>query len=162
MMMSSAANLEQPTAPPVRAFANVRQLWVVSLLFAALLAAKATAFLIFGTGQRGLGIVLVILVFDSLLAIACANSAYRRAHGIAALFWLLFILNLITLLIPTIFQAYDTIFGVTTLAVPVRSLLYCLYGAPILMMLSSPTPTGTNESSPKSSSISSRLRSSWA
>ena len=36
---------------------------------------------------------------------------------------------------PTAFQAYDTLFDQDTLSLSNRGLLYCLYGAPILMML---------------------------
>jgi diguanylate cyclase (GGDEF)-like protein len=134
-MMSSAANLDVPSNTLPRDYANIRKLWVGSVLFAVLLAAKAIAFLLLGTGQRGLAVVLSILVLDSLLAIACAWAAFRRAHGIAAMFWFLFIVNLVVLLVPTVLQAYDTALGVTTLPDPERNLLYCLYGVPILMML---------------------------
>src|ERR1039457_4324187 len=134
-MMSSAANLDMPSNTLPHNYSNFRKLWVGSVLFAVLLAAKAIGFLLLGTGQRGLAVVLSILVLDSLLAIACAWAAFRRAHGIAAMFWFLFIVNLVVLLVPTVLQAYDTVFGVTTLPEAVRNLLYCLYGAPILMML---------------------------
>ena len=109
------------------------------------MAAKAVGFLLFGTGQRGLAVVLSILVWDSLLAIACAWIAFRRAQGIAALFWFLFLVNLVILLVPTAFQAYDTVFGVITLSDTVRNLLYCLYGAPILMMLFLPDSYGREQ-----------------
>ena len=51
------------------------------------------------------------------------------------MFWFLFAVNLVVLLVPTVFQAYDTVFHETTLSDSIRGLLYCLYGAPILMML---------------------------
>ena len=133
--MSSIPILDPAPNRRLSGFLHFRQGWAVSLLFAFLLAAKAIAFLLLGTGQRGLAVVLSILVLDGLLAIACTSAAYRRARGIAAMFWFLFIVNLVVLLIPTVFQAYDTVFGVTTLPDAVRNLLYCLYGAPILMML---------------------------
>jgi GAF domain-containing protein len=116
--------------------------WLTAGLFAILLSAQALAFLLCGTTQRGLAIVLLLLVLQSILAIACSWIAFRRARGIAAMFWLLFIVDLVILLVPTLFQTFDTIFGVTTLPEPVRSLLYCLYGAPILMMLFLPNSYG--------------------
>lgn len=139
--MDNAIHLDPGDNTQVK-FANSRQLWIVALLFSALLAAQAIAFLVLGTGRAGLSVALSILVLDSLLSLACAWVAIRRAQGITALFWLLFAINLAVLLVPTVFQAYDTIFGVTTLSDPTRNLLYCIYGAPILMMLFLPDTYG--------------------
>lgn len=120
-----------------------RVVWFMSLLFAGLMAAQAVGFLLLGTGRRGLGLALSILVLDSLVALACTWAAFCRARGIAAMFWFLFAVNLVVLLVPTTFEAYDTIFHVTTLSDSTRSLLYCLYGAPILMMLFLPDTYGS-------------------
>src|ERR1035438_147838 len=139
--MDNAIHLDPGDNTQVK-FANSRQLWIVALLFSALLAAQAIAFLVLGTGRAVLSVALSILVLDSLLSLACAWVAIRRAQGITALFWLLFAINLAVLLVPTVFQAYDTIFGVTTLSDPTRNLLYCIYGAPILMMLFLPDTYG--------------------
>src|SRR5579862_2354571 len=116
--------------------------WLAAGLFAVPFFAQTLVFLLCGTTQRALAIVLSLLVLQSTLAIACAGIAFRRARGVAAMFWLLFILNLVILIVPLLFQTFDTIFSVTTLPEPVRSLLYCLYGAPILMMLFLPNSYG--------------------
>jgi hypothetical protein len=109
--------------------------WMIGAVFAALLAIQALGFFLFGTGRAGMGLSECILVVDNLLALACAWLAFRRAQGITALFWLLFGVVILVLLIPTAIQAYDTIFNKITLSDSNRGLLYCLYGAPILMML---------------------------
>lgn len=88
-----------------------------------------------GTGRPGRGLAESILVLVSLLALACAWIAFRRAQGITALFWFLFAAVLVVLLVPTAFQAYQTLFDQTILSDSTWRLLYCLYGAPILMML---------------------------
>lgn len=140
--MGNAANPGLGQLTPPREFANQRQVWLVGVLFAALLAAQAIGFVLFGTGRAGLSVALSILVLDSLVALACTWAAFRRAQGITALFWFLFGVNLVVLLVPTAFQAFDTAFGVTTLSDPTRNLMYCLYGAPILMMLFLPDTYG--------------------
>jgi GGDEF domain-containing protein len=105
------------------------------LLFAALIAAQALGFLVLGTGRSGRGPAESILVLDNLLALACTWIAFRRAHCITARFWFLFAAVLVVLLVPTAFQTYDTVFDQTTLSASSWRLRYCLYGAPILMML---------------------------
>jgi diguanylate cyclase (GGDEF)-like protein len=140
--MDNAVHSDPGHGARLREFAISRQVWIVGLLFAALLAIQAIGFLMLGTGRQGLSLVLSILVLDSLISLACAWVAFRRAHGITALFWFLFVVNLAVLLVPTVFQAYDTVFGVTTLSDPTRNLLYCIYGAPILMMLFLPDTYG--------------------
>jgi diguanylate cyclase (GGDEF)-like protein len=107
----------------------------VALLFGALLIIHVLDFLVFGTSRTGLGLSESILVIDTCLAIVCAWIAFRRAQGITAMFWFLFVGILVILLIPTAIQACDTIFGRVTLSDSTRGLLYCLYGAPIVMML---------------------------
>jgi len=119
----------------LRKFASRRELWFFCLLLAALLAVEALCFLVLGTGRWGLGLALFILDLCSLLAIACAWRAFRRSQGTSALFWLLFSAVLVVLLVPTVFQTYDTLFDQTTLSDSTWRLLYCLYGAPVLMML---------------------------
>jgi diguanylate cyclase (GGDEF)-like protein len=107
----------------------------VGLLFAALMAAQALGFLVLGTGRPGRGFAQSILVLVSLLALASAWNAFRRAQGITALFWFLFAAVQVVLLVPTAFQTYDTLFNQAILSDSTWRLLYCLYGAPILMML---------------------------
>jgi diguanylate cyclase (GGDEF)-like protein len=133
--MVTALNFDLRRGYRLREFASLRQPWFVGLLFAALIAAQALAFLVLGTGRSGLSVALSSLVLSSFLALACAWGAVRRAHGIAALFWFLFAAVLVVLLVPTALQTYDALFDQTVLSDSTWRLLYCLYGAPILMML---------------------------
>src|SRR5260370_10882616 len=119
----------------LREVANLHHPWFVGLLFAALMAGQALGFLVLGTGRAGLGLALSILVLHNLLALACAWSTFRRSQGITALFWFLFLVVLVLLLVPTVFQTYDTLFDQPIVSASTWRLLYCLYGAPILMML---------------------------
>jgi len=128
-------NFERDGDSPLRRFASLRQPWFVGLLFAALIATQALGFLVFGTGQFGSSLSESIIVLSGLLAIACTWLAFRRAQGTIALFWFLFVVVLVVLLVPTALQAWDTLFEQSLLSESTRSLLYCLYGAPILMML---------------------------
>jgi diguanylate cyclase (GGDEF)-like protein len=130
-----AINFDLPRGSRLREFANLRQPRLVGLLFAALIAGQAVGFLVLGTGRAGRGLAESILVLVSFLALACAWIAFRRAQGITALFWFLFAAVLVVLLVPTAFQAYDTLFDQSILSESTWRLLYCLYGAPILMML---------------------------
>jgi diguanylate cyclase (GGDEF)-like protein len=123
------------SSPRLREFVNRRQSWFVGLIFAALVAAQALGFVVLGTGRTGLGVAESILVLVGLLSLACAWAAFRRSEGITALFWFLFGAVLVVLLVPTALQAYDTLFDQNTLLDSTWRLLYCLYGAPILMML---------------------------
>jgi len=134
-LMSAALNFDLFRGSRLREFANLRQPRFVGLLFAALMAAQALGFLVLGTGQPGRGLAESILVLVSLLALACAWNAFRRAQGITALFWFLFATVQVVLLVPTAFQTYDTLFNQAILSDSTWRLLYCLYGAPILMML---------------------------
>ena len=133
--MHIAVNFELHRGSRLREFANLRQPGFVCLLFAACIAAQALGFLVLGTGRAGCGLSQSIIVLEGLLAIACAGIAFRRAQGITALFWFLFAVVLVVLLFPTVVQAYDTLFDQSVLSESTRGLLYCLYGAPILMML---------------------------
>jgi len=119
----------------LRKFASGRERWFLGLLFAVLIAAQALGFLVLGTGRHGCGLSESIIVLDGLLAIVCTWIAFRRAHGITALFWFLFAAVLMVLLVPTTLQTYDTLFDQSIVSESTRALLYCLYGAPILMML---------------------------
>src|SRR6202521_4393862 len=133
--MPMAINFDLPRASRLREFANLGQPWFVGLLFAALVAVQAVGFLVLGTGRAGRGLAESILVLVSFLALARAWDVFHRAQGIAALFWFLFVAVLVVLLVPTAFQAYDTLFDQSILSESTWRLLYCLYGAPILMML---------------------------
>ena len=133
--MMTAVNLDLFRSARLRQFPNHHRAWFVGLLFAALLSVQALGFFVLGTGRPGLGLAQSILVLDGLLALACACIAFRRAQGITALFWFLFAIVLVVLLVPTAIQAYDTLFNQNTLPDSIWRLLYCLYGAPVLMML---------------------------
>jgi diguanylate cyclase (GGDEF)-like protein len=133
--MATAVNFEPRDNSRLHEFANLHKAWFLSLIFAVLIGAQAVGFLILGTGRAGLGVALTILIGSSLLALACAWHAFRRAQGISALFWFLFAAVLVVLLIPTGFQTYDALFGQSTLSDSTWRLLYCLYGAPVLMIL---------------------------
>src|ERR1700687_2228542 len=133
--MSIAINSDLARGSRLRGLAKLRQPRFVGLLFAALIAAQALGFLLLGTGRAGRGLAESILVLVSFLALACAWDVFHRAQGITALFWFLFAAVLVVLLIPTAFQAYDTLFDQSILSESTWRLLYCLYGAPILMML---------------------------
>jgi len=133
--MSTAVNFDLLRGSRLREFADLRQPWFVGLLFATLIATQALGLLVFGTGRPGRGLAESILVLASFLALACVWNAFRRAQGITALFWFLFAAVQAVLLVPTAFQAYDTLFDQAILSDSTWRLLYCLYGAPILMML---------------------------
>jgi diguanylate cyclase (GGDEF)-like protein len=133
--MGTAVNFDLHRGSRLREFANLRQPWFVGLVFGTLIAAQGLGFLVLGTGRAGCGFAESILVFDSLLALACAWIAFRRAQGITVLFWFLFAAVLVVLLVPTVLQTYDTLFDQNILSDSTWRLLYCLYGAPILMML---------------------------
>jgi diguanylate cyclase (GGDEF)-like protein len=134
-LMSTVVNFDLFRGSRLREFGNLRQPWFVGLLFAALMAAQALDFLMLGTGRPGRGLAESILVLVSFLALACAWNAFRRAQGITALFWFLFAAVQVVLLVPTAFQTYGTLFDQAILSDSTWRLLYCLYGAPILMML---------------------------
>jgi diguanylate cyclase (GGDEF)-like protein len=133
--MSTAVNLDLGRSSRLRDFASLSQPWFVSALFGFFMIVQALGFLVFGTGQLGCGLAESILVLVNLLALACAWIALRRAQGITALFWFLFAVVLALWLIPTSFHAYQVVFNQAILSDSTWRLLYCLYGAPILMML---------------------------
>jgi diguanylate cyclase (GGDEF)-like protein len=123
----------------LRQFARLHQVWCMGFLFAALMILQTLGFLVLGAGRWGLCLSECCLVLAGVLAIGCTWIAFRRAQGITALFWFLFAVDLTVILVPTVIQAYDTFLGQTLLSDSTRGLLYCLYGAPVLMMLFLPT-----------------------
>ncbi len=133
--MRTAVNFALLRGFRLREFASLRQAWFVGLLFAALAAAQALGFLVLGTGRAGCGLAESILVLANLLALACAWLAFRRAQGTIAMFWFLFAAVLAVWLVPNAFHAHDVVFDQTTFSDSTWRLLYCLYGAPVLMML---------------------------
>jgi diguanylate cyclase (GGDEF)-like protein len=137
--MVTRVTLEMRQGSCLRSFASFRQTWFVALMFATLAAIQALGFLVLGTGRAGAGLSESVLVLDSLVALACVAIAFRRARGIPAVFWFLFAAVLAILLVPTAVQACATLLDQTILSDSTQRLLYCLYGAPILMMLCLPT-----------------------
>ena len=123
-------------------FISLRQPRFVSLLFVVLTAIQAAGFLILGTGPRGCALAECIIVVANLVAIACVGTVFRRAQGVEAVFWFLFSAILMVWLVPNSLQTFDTFFSVTTLSDSTWRLLYCLYGAPILMILFLPDISG--------------------
>lgn len=133
--MATAVNIELRPGLASDERAIRRRTSIVGISFAILMAIQATGFLLLGTGQWGCGVSECSLVAEGFLAIGCAWSASRRAEGVTALFWFLFAIVLVVLLVPTALQSYETLFGQTVLSESSRALLYCVYGAPVLMML---------------------------
>ena len=107
----------------------------VASLFVGLIGFQAVGYLILGTGRPGRGFSELILCFDNLLAIACGWIAFRRARGASAVFWFLFIVNLLFLMVPTVLMTVSTILNVILVSPSTWRVLFCLYGAPIAMML---------------------------
>jgi diguanylate cyclase (GGDEF)-like protein len=132
--MTMAVNFDLRPGSRLRKFVSRRAPWSLALLFAVLTSTQALGFLVLGTGRAGCGLAESIVILDNLIALACVWIAFRRARGISALFWFLFAVVLVVLLVPTAFQTYDTLLGRNTLSDSTWRLLYCLYGAPILMM----------------------------
>jgi diguanylate cyclase (GGDEF)-like protein len=133
--MSAAFQFDHSRASPLREFSDLRRTPFVSVLFAAFLALEALGFLVLGTGRWGLGFALSVVDLASFLTLVCVWRAFRRGQGITAFFWFLFSAVLVVLLVPTALQTYDTLLQHSTLSDSTWRLLYCLYGAPILMML---------------------------
>ena len=133
--MDTPIHARGPRLRDLGGFADVRNANFIATVFGSLIALQALGFFALGTGRAGKSVSLVILVVHNLLALACAGIAFRRARGVAALFWFLFAVSLLTLLIPTVFGTYDTLFERSSLSASTWRVLFCLYGAPILMML---------------------------
>ncbi|HKB98741.1 MAG TPA: hypothetical protein VKD23_08145, partial [Terriglobales bacterium] len=79
--MPTAINFGPARAARVGEWAKLRQPWLVGLFFSVLIAAQALGLLLLGTGRAGRGLAESILVLLSLLALACAWHAFRRAQG---------------------------------------------------------------------------------
>jgi diguanylate cyclase (GGDEF)-like protein len=107
----------------------------IAVLFGLLILLQAAGYLTLGTGRAGMGFSESVLVLQNLLALACAWTAFRRAQGALASFWLLFFATLIVLLVPAIILMVSTVANVALVSVATWRVLYCFYGTPILMML---------------------------
>ncbi len=133
--MESAFHKAPVPSLSLNKFRTFGQSGLVIAIFAVMIGAQTAGFLLFGTGRWGSGLAQSIVVLGNLIAIACAWIAFRRARGIAAIFWFLFGVILVVWLPPNATQAFDTLLDTNTLSDTARGLLYCLYGAPILMIL---------------------------
>jgi len=107
----------------------------VGTLFAALMTFQALGYWLLGTSPAGMGVSECIVIVCNLVALACAWAAIRRAHGTAALFWFLFAATLLILLVPGLLLLITTLFHCPLVSDSTVRVLWCLYGAPILMML---------------------------
>jgi len=116
-------------------FGNRRAPWLLGFLFVVLMAAQSLGFLVLGTGRWGRGFAESLGVLASLLALACVWDVFQRAQGLTVWFWFLFGSALLVLIVPTAIQVHDTLYDPAFLSASTWRLLYCVYGAPILMML---------------------------
>ena len=119
--MDGAANFERSSSLWSPEVAIGRRFWFVASIFTVLLITQTLGFLLLGTGRNGLGFVLMILVLHSLVALTCCWTAFLRARGIASMFWFLFVVTMLVLLVPTVFQTYDTIFGISRCRIPLAT-----------------------------------------
>ena len=133
MSTSAPTDLSRSPCPcRLRDLADPR--WVGGL-FVALMASQALSYWLLGTGTAGMGVSGFIIILNNLLALACAWAAFRRAEATAALFWLLFAASLLILLIPALLSLVTVIFHCALVSDSIWRVLWCLYGAPILMIL---------------------------
>ncbi|MBI3477850.1 MAG: GGDEF domain-containing protein [Acidobacteria bacterium] len=122
--------------------ADTRTTWFAGGLFFAFLLLQAIGFGLLGIGRAGMGLSESMLVLHGVLSLACSVSAFRRAQGTTALFWILFATVMTVLFVPTAIQAYGTLCARSVLSESTWRLIYCLYGAPILMMFFLPEARG--------------------
>jgi hypothetical protein len=116
-------------------FVDLREPKFVATLFATLMAFQVVGYLILGTGRPGMALSASILVLQNLICVACAWGASRRAEGAAALFWMLFLVTLVVLLIPAVMLGFVLVFNHALASAATWRALYCMYGAPVLMVL---------------------------
>lgn len=140
--MDFAIKLELPDA--VQRLVNGRETSFVSLLFASLMILQTACYLILGT-DRGRGASAFLEVVCNVLAMVCAYAAQRRSSGLARLYWFLFNAALFALLIPTVLLAYGVLFHQYPFSDSTWRLLFCLYGAPVMMMLFLPDIQRSNQ-----------------
>ncbi len=133
--MVATFDLDRSRLPGVREFLVAHPGRSVAFLFLVLITGQALGFLLLGTGRGGQAASESLMVAANVLAIVCAMRAFRRSPGTTAVFWFLFAIALTVLLVPTVLQTYDTLFDQSIFSESTRSLLYCLYGAPVIMML---------------------------
>jgi hypothetical protein len=133
--MSTFVPIDFFRCPRLRRLSDLVDPRCVGALFAALMTVQALGYWLLGTGTAGMGVSEIIVIVCNLLALACAWAALRRAEGTAALFWSLFAVSLLILLIPALLLLVTTVFHRALVSESTLRVLWCLYGAPILMML---------------------------
>jgi diguanylate cyclase (GGDEF)-like protein len=133
--MSTSASLDSFHFPRFPRLADLADSRCVGSLFVALMAFQALGYWLLGTGPAGMAVSEFIMVLHYLLALACVWAAVRRAEATAALFWLLFAASLLLLLTTTLLLLLTTLAHRTLVSESTLRVLWCLYGAPILMML---------------------------
>jgi len=121
--------------PRVHKLADLGDPRCVGAAFVALMAIQAVGYGLLGTGAAGMGLSGSVIILCNLVALACGWAAFRRAEGTAALFWFLFAATVLILLIPEVLLLVATLFHRTLLSESTLRVLWCLYGAPILMVL---------------------------
>jgi len=119
-----------------------RQIIRVSWLFAGLMLLQTLSLAIFGTGRWGGGLAESLVVVGNAIAVVCAWRTFRRAHGVASIFWFLFGVILLIWLAPSTLHACGRLLAQDLVSDSTWRLLYCLYGAPILMILFLPDISG--------------------
>ena len=133
--MSPSAPIDLFRLPRLRRLGDLADARWVGAFFVALMAFQAIGYWLLGTGPAGMGISEFIILLNNLLALVCAWVALRRAEGTAALFWFLFGASLVILLIPALLSLVTLLFHRALVSDSTWRVLWCLYGAPILMML---------------------------
>jgi diguanylate cyclase (GGDEF)-like protein len=142
LVFETMGKLKNPANSPERkrparfaGLTNLENPKTTAFLFAGLIALQGVGYLTLGTGPPGKSVSLVIAVFENVLALSCSWIALRRARGTAAFFWLLFTINLVFLMVPTVLMTVGSIFNVTLVPDSTWRVLFCLYGVPVVMML---------------------------
>ena len=133
--MVTAVHQEQNLGSLLREFISPGKPRLVGLSFLVLVAAQSLGLLALGTGRWGCSLSESLIVLGNLVALACAWIAFQRARGISSIFWFLFAGILLVWLVPNSLHAYGRLIGQSILSDSTWRLLYCLYGAPILMIL---------------------------
>ncbi|MGB9196622.1 MAG: sensor domain-containing diguanylate cyclase [Terriglobales bacterium] len=133
--MVTAVHQEQSLGSLLREFISPGKPRLVGLSFLVLVAAQSLGLLALGTGRWGCSLSESLIVLGNLVALACAWIAFQRARGISSIFWFLFAGILLVWLVPNSLHAYGRLIGQNILSDSTWRLLYCLYGAPILMIL---------------------------
>jgi diguanylate cyclase (GGDEF)-like protein len=134
-LMSTFAPTDFFRFPRFRRLADLADPRWAGTLFAALMVFQALGYGFLGTGSAGRSVSQVIIILYTLLALACAWAAFRRAEATAALFWFLFAASLLILLIPALLSLVTLLFHSALVSDSTWRVLWCLYGAPILMTL---------------------------